>query len=430
MPSNWPQRTLGEVSVCNTETYSPKERWPFVNYLDTGNITRGQIEAIQHINSNDKLPSRARRKVRPGDIVYSTVRPNQRHYGIISQPHENMLASTGFVVLRGIDGVSDTRFLYYYLTQDQVVEYLHSIGENSTSAYPSVKPSDIQALRFNLPPLPTQRRIASILGSLDDTIELNRRMNRTLERMAQALFKSWFIDFGPVRAKAAGDPTAGGLPATIAALFPDRLADSDLGEIPEGWEVKALGDEFRLTMGQSPPGETYNEERRGEPFFQGRRDFGFRYPTNRVYCTAPTRFAAKDDTLLSVRAPVGDVNMAFDRCAVGRGVAAVRHNAGSRSYTYYAFQSLQRRFEVYNGEGTVFGSISQKDLKAMPWCAPDEEIVAAFHELVNPIDERIEIGETQTRRLAGLRDTLLPKLLSGELEAPEAEDAVEEVVES
>lgn len=315
-------------------------------------------------------------------------------------------------------------FLAYWLLANKrtLLELVDSASHGTGRIHTNV----FKKVELRLPPLSTQRRIASILGSLDDKIELNRRMNRTLERMAQALFKSWFIDFDPVRAKMEGQET--GLPAELAALFPDRLVESELGEIPEGWEVSTIGNEFRLTMGQSPPGETYNEERRGESFFQGRRDFGFRYPTNRVYCTAPKRFAAKDDTLMSVRAPVGDVNMAYDRCAVGRGVAAVRHKAESRSYTYYAFQSLQRRFEVYNGEGTVFGSISQKDLKAMPWCAPDEQVVAAFHELVNPIDQRIEIGEIQNRRLAGLRDTLLPKLLSGELEVPEAEAAVGEVV--
>jgi type I restriction enzyme S subunit len=179
-------------------------------------------------------------------------------------------------------------------------------------------------------------------------------------------------------------------------------------------------------MGQSPPGETYNESREGTPFFQGRRDFGFRFPTNRVYCTAPTRFAARGDTLMSVRAPVGDVNMAIDRCSVGRGVAAARHKSTSISYTYYAFRSLRDRFEVYNGEGTVFGSISQKDLRAIPWLAPDDAVVSRFDQMAGPIDQRIELNEVQNRRLAGLRDTLLPKLMSGEIEIPEAEAIAEE----
>jgi len=119
------------------------------------------------------------------------------------------------------------------------------------------------------------------LGTLDDKIELNRRMNETLEAMARALFKSWFVDFDPVRAKAEGrDP---GLPRSVADLFPDRFEDSELGEIPAGWDVGSVDDEFDLTMGQSPPGETYNEAGEGLPFYQGRADFGFRFPTLRVY---------------------------------------------------------------------------------------------------------------------------------------------------
>ena len=119
---------------------------------------------------------------------------------------------------------------------------------------------------------------------------------------------------------------------------------------------------------------------------------------------------------MSVRAPVGDVNMAIDRCSIGRGVAAARHKSTSIFYTYYAFRSLRERFEVYNGEGTVFGSISQKDLRAIPWLAPDDVVVSRFDQVVGPIDQRVEINEVQNRRLAGLRDSLLPKLMSGDIE--------------
>src|SRR6185437_15207677 len=177
-----------------------------------------------------------------------------------------------------------------------------------------------------LPPIHEQRAIAHILGTLDDKIELNRRMNETLEAMARALFKSWFVDFDPVRAKAEGRDT--GLPKHIADLFPDSFEDSELGEVPKGWTVGCVDDEFDLTMGQSPPGSTYNDVAKGLPFYQGRTDFGFRFPTRRVYCTAPTRLAKMGDTLVSVRAPVGDINMAAEDCAIGRGVAAVRHKSG------------------------------------------------------------------------------------------------------
>ena len=181
------------------------EAWPFVNYLDTGSITENRIAEIQKLeDGKDKIPSRARRKVQPGDIVYSTVRPNQRHFGLLKSIPDTFLASTGFAVLRGKEGITDTGFLYWFLAQDHIIEYLHSISENSTSAYPSIRPSELERLTLALPPLDEQRAIAHILGTLDDKIELNRRTNQTLEEMARAIYKDWFVDFGPTQAKIEG----------------------------------------------------------------------------------------------------------------------------------------------------------------------------------------------------------------------------------
>jgi hypothetical protein len=230
------------------------------------------------------------------------------------------------------------RYLYTSLRSRGFHDQLATrAGETDMAPYVSL--TSQRGLSVALPPIETQRAISQILGTLDDKIELNRRMNETLEAMARALFKSWFVDFEPVRAKAERRDLK--LDATLAASFPNALADSELGEIPEGWRVGSVDDDFNLTMGQSPPGETYNEIGEGVPFYQGRADFGFRHPRRRVYCTAPTRFAKTGDTLVSVRAPVGDINMAGEDCAIGRGVAAVRHKSGSRSYSYQFMGSIK-----------------------------------------------------------------------------------------
>ena len=168
-------------------------------------------------------------------------------------------------------------------------------------------------------------------------------------------------------------------------------------------------------MGQSPPGFTYNENEEGMPFYQGRKDFGFRYPTRRVYCSAPTRQAERGDTLVSVRAPVGDVNMASEKCCIGRGVAAIRHQTGSRSYSYYAMQFLQEDFHRYEAEGTVFGSINKENFETLSQFRPPDGIIEAFESLVYPMDQSIENNENQSRTLSEIRDALLPKLLSGEV---------------
>ncbi|HOC01823.1 MAG TPA: restriction endonuclease subunit S [Verrucomicrobiota bacterium] len=213
--------------------------------------------------------------------------------------------------------------------------------------------------------------------------------------------------------------------APTAALFPSAFQSSALGEIPEGWTADSVSNVFHLTMGQSPPGDTYNEAGEGTPFYQGRTDFGFRFPTRRMFCTAPTRLAKECDTLVSVRAPVGDINMAIEDCCIGRGVAAVRHKQAAHSFTYYAMANLRPHFANYESEGTVFGAINKVNFEKLPVVAPSREVLTAFEKLAGPIDEQIRINETQSRTLATLRDTLLPKLLSGELSTTAATAIIE-----
>ena len=265
-------------------------------------------------------------------------------------------------------------------------------------------------------PLLEQRAIAHVLGTLDDKIELNRRMNETLEVMARALFKDWFVDFGPVRAKMAGREPY--LPPDVWSLFPDRLAPSELGDIPAGWEVRALEECYDLTMGQSPPGSTYNDDGNGTPFFQGSSDFGERYPTNRRYCTEPARLAQTEDTLVSVRAPVGAINRAWEQCCIGRGVAALRHKSGSAPYTYYAIWATQQEIGQYEHTGTVFGAIGGKQFRALKVLEPPDETVAVFHRIGHDLDRRIRSNVEESRSLAVQRDALLPSLVSREVGVP------------
>ena len=282
------------------------------------------------------------------------------------------------------------------------------------SAQPNASASTMTTAPLRVPKSKAeQRTIAHILGTLDDKIELNRRTNETLEAMAQALFKSWFVHFDPVRAKMEGRHT--GLPKHIADLFPDQMVKSELGEIPGGWEVGCVDDEFDLTMGQSPPGETYNKVGDGLPFYQGRADFGSRSPMRRVYCTAPTRLAKPGDTLVSVRAPVGDINMATEKCAIGRGIAAIRHRSGSRSYSYQFMRNLEEVFARFEAEGTVFGAIGKKDFQAVACIRPQCAVISEFEMMLSPMDSRVKATERESKILTTVRDTLLPKLISGDL---------------
>ena len=326
------------------------------------------------------------------------------------------MLNTSVIRMRPRSDQLDRGYLKYYLLSDYYQSQVLSFATGSAQL--NYGPMHLRQMFIVLPPLSEQRAIADILGALDDKIELNRKMSETLEAMARALFKSWFVDFDPARAKMEGrDP---GLPNEIADLFSSRMAESELGEIPEGWRSTCVDDEFDLTMGQSPPGETYNEAGVGLPFYQGRADFEFRFPKRRVYCGAPTRFASRGDTLISVRAPVGDINMAAEDCAIGRGVAAARHKSGSRSYTYQFMHSVEEVFSRFDAEGTVFGSISKKDFHAVPCVAPTRQIIGVFEKLVAPFDSRIETALFESRTFAVLRDALLPKLISGELRVKDA----------
>jgi type I restriction enzyme, S subunit len=326
----------------------------------------------------------------------------QAHYSRVDfWPHNTALYVTDF---KG----NDERFAFYFLKAINFDRY------NSGSAQASLNRNYIYPIAVRVPPLAEQKAIAAVLGALDDKIELNRRMNATLEAMARAMFQSWFVDFDPVRAKLDGrQPPA--LDLATAALFPNEFEDSELGPIPKGWRAGTVVEEFNLTMGQSPPGNTYNEEGRGIPLYQGKTDFGFRFPTRRIFCTAPTRYAKASDTLVSVRAPVGDINMANEECCVGRGVAAVRHKTGATSFTYYSMSNLYPDFARFEAEGTVFGSINKQSFENLPFVIPPAEVVAAYERQAAPLDEQIRILEMQSCTLAILRGTLLPKLLSGEL---------------
>lgn len=300
-------------------------------------------------------------------------------------------------------------YLYWLMRTPVYREYCraHAIGTTNLSI------SREDFLAFPVPqPKARELTLVETLDALADKIELNRRMSATLDAMARALFQSWFVDFDPVRAKLDGRPLAALDPA-MAALFPAHVEDSSLGHIPKGWRAGTVVEGFNLTMGQSPPGDTYNEKGDGLPFYQGRTDFGFRFPTRRVYCSAPTRYAKPGDTLVSVRAPVGDINVANEECCIGRGVAAVRHKSGATSFTYYSMASLYPDFARFEAEGTVFGSINKNSFEKLRFVIPPPAIVSAYERQAGPLDDQIRTLENQSRTLATLRDSLLPKLLPG-----------------
>lgn len=426
-----------------------------IDWYKTGELKDGWLEGSEERITSEAVEASSAKVFPPNTVLLALYGDGKTitSLGILRRPGATNQACCAMIT---DPAHCDYRFLFYSLRlHRQDLIFIASGG-----AQRNLSGKMIRDFGIRLPPLPEQRAIAAVLGALDDKIELNRKTARVLEEIARAVFKSWFVDFDPVRynmqrqGEAAAYERMGRIARFgsfgedlsitdadgrkrplrpedihrhVAHLFPNRLVESPIGEVPEvpeGWTEARLTDHFDLAMGQSPPGSTYNENGEGLPFYQGRTDYGFRFPTPRVYCTAPTRFAEPGDTLVSVRAPVGDVNMAIERCAVGRGVAAIRHKSGSSSLTYYAMHALRPHFLRFEAEGTVFGAIGKTDFERLPFVAPPPPVVCAFERFAAPIDQRIEVCERQASTLSTLRDALLPKLISGELRITDAEKVV------
>ena len=415
---------VASAVIGGTPSRRVAEYWrgtiPWVTAKDIANTSGRYVEQAHEYITEKGLKSSSAKRMPEGTVIITA----RGTVGALAQLRQDMAFNQTCYALVPHDGL-DNDFLFYALKGTADAMRALSYG----TVFETITTRTFSQWQIPLPPLPEQRAIAHLLGTLDDKIALNRRMNATLDEMARALFTSWFINFDPVQAKAALTQRAspGGsawpvarayldrLEPALAAVFPDSFVDSELGPIPAGWTVKPLGECFNLTMGQSPPGSTYNEHGEGLPFFQGRADFGFRYPTNRKYCAAPTRFAEPDDTLVSVRAPVGDINLAWGRSCIGRGIAALRHQSGSSSFTYHSVWAMQQELRQYEDTGTVFGAITKNQFETLMTLEPNWAVIDGFHSIAGEIDARIRANVYESRTLAALRDTLLPKLLSGQI---------------
>ena len=394
---------LGNVITINPE--SIEEGYPFdvIEYIEISSVGTGTLEKTRCIQL-DAAPSRAKRIVKKDDILLATVRPNLRSFWYAKNPKKNMIASTGFAVLRAREKI-DSRFLYYTVTNQPFTDYLTANAKGA--AYPAVDTEIIKRAEISLPTLPIQRNIAAILSAYDDLIENNLRRIKILEEMAQALYREWFVHF----------------------RFPGhekvRLIDSPLGKIPEGWEVKELKDVCHLIMGQSPKSKYYNTDKLGLPFHQGVTDFGNRFPNKRFYCSIKGRIADKGDILFSVRAPVGRINIANTKMVIGRGLCAIRHKAGFQWYTFHVLKEVFNEEDIIGG-GTIFKSVTKKDMERINLLTPTESLAHQFEHVVEPLEKQIDNLTQKNTTLCRTRDLLLPKLISGELDVSELDIAIPE----
>jgi type I restriction enzyme S subunit len=365
----------------------------------------------------------------PGDIVIANVGANAGTVFRVPKLGTRMTLGPNAVLCRpGDENELQRDFLYYYLVSDSGQQSLRSIL--SGSAQPKFNKTDFRRLSIPVPPLPEQRAITHILGTLDDKIELNRRMNETLEAMARALFKSWFVDFDPVRAKAEGrDP---GLPAAIADLFPERFEGSELGEIPVGWETGSILAQARLLSGGTPKTDC-PEYWDGGVLWASAKDVSQcgdaflvtseRTITRRGLSESATQLIPALSTVVVARgATTGRMVLLGGEMAMNQTCYAL---ASTRSTPFALYCQLRHRIDdlVHSAHGSVFDTITTATFSASRFVLAPSSALKGFEKAVSPVFGRILQSTNESRTLGALRDTLLPKLISGELRVKNAEAA-------
>ena len=421
-PVEWLETTLGEI--CSRAGGSI-QTGPFGSQLHASDYVKEGIPSIMPANiSNGRVredgiaritKSDAKRLskylVQDGDIVYSR-RGDVEKCALITKAERGWLCGTGCLRVRLGKGVVDPQFASYFLAHPESKAWIsrHAVG----ATMPNLNTGILSQVPFLLPPSMEQKAIAHILGTLDEKIELNQKMNQTLEEIAKAIFKSWFVDFDPVRAKAEGHPT--GLPPEISDLFPDELVASEIGEIPKGWELKTIQDVAKVTSGKRPPEkESVQSERCQYVVYGGAGPMAF--------CSEPLN-VTKPAIITGRVGTLGKVFYLTDECWVSDNSILIC-NAGIHSpLILYTLQSVD--LTVLN-VGSTQPLVTGKDIKNLNVIAPPNHLLELYGSFFDLIKGRQSNAAREIRVLSELRDTLLPKLISGELRIPDAEKFLEEV---
>ena len=308
-------------------------------------------------------------------------------------PHNTALYVTDF---KG----NHPKYVYFLL------KCLGNLKTSDKSTVPGINRNDLHEIFVPYIDIEFQKPIANSLSIIDSKIELNNRINTELEAMAKTLYDYWFVQFDFPDAIGKPYKTSGGKMVWNEALK---------REVPMGWEDGELSEIANITMGQSPPGQSFNDKKEGVIFYQGSTDFGTRFPTIRKYTTQPTRFAKKGDILLSVRAPVGTLNISKENCCIGRGLAALNSADNCIAFLFGVMINLKQIFDRRNVNGTTFGSITKDDLSSLVILRPKKEILKKYNALINSTFQKQNTIEFENQKLTELRDWLLPLLMNGQL---------------
>ncbi len=416
---------IDQVCILNRESISKKDCPKSIYYLDTGNITRNKIsELVLLVGGSSEYPSRAQRRVKDKTIIYSTVRPNLRHFGILVSPADNLIVSTGFTTLDVTDREIDPLYLYYSLTRDEITNYLHTVAENSVSAYPSINPSDIGCLNLVVPKsLSDQRRIASVLSAIDSKIDLNNRIDKELEGMAKLMYDYWFVQFDfPISAAQAaemGDSSLEGKPYRASGgkmVFSEVLKR----EVPVGWVAKRLSDLTKVAKQTVNPSSnpTKNYKLFSIPTFDATGTFGIELGAE----IGSNKFEVSGNDVL-----VSKLNPRFSRVIYTEsGLEAI---CSTEFVVWQTTSNWMKAFLFMVARSPEFISFCSKSATGtsnshkrvvpdvmMSHAVPYEQLtVRSFGEKLNSMLLARQLNQTQNKELAELRDWLLPMLMNGQV---------------
>lgn len=322
-----------------------------------------------------------------------------------SEFEEYVISQSQFRVKLKSELVNPIYFTYYFHTdegQKRLLSFKSHVGVPALAQ----ATTNFRLLDFPIRSKTEQDAVANFLVKIDKKIDLNSHINTELEAMAKTLYDYWFVQFDFPDANGKPYKTSGG---KMVYNLPLKR------NIPVDWEVRTLSQIANITMGQSPVGESYNDDGNGSLFFQGSTDFGWLFPTPRQYTTSPARMAKKGDILLSVRAPVGDMNIANADCCIGRGLAALNSKSGSDGFLFYVMKYFKQVFDRRNSEGTTFGSITKDDLYSLEVIYPQQEILKQYDNIVSEYNKIIFCRSLENQNLIKLRNWLLPMLMNGQV---------------
>lgn len=367
------------------------------------NIKNGELDLSAPSFTDQKSFKKRVKRAAPeaGDIIITREAP-MGEVCLIPDGLECCLGQR--MVLLKVDQKKISSQYLLFAMQSEFVQKQIKKSDRTGSIVSNLCLPDLRALE--IPLLNNTSGIAETLKEITDKIKLNNHINAELEAMAKTLYDYWFVQFDFPDANGKPYKTSGG-----KMVFNLNLKR----EIPEGWSDKTLSQIANITMGQSPEGSSYNEEGVGTIFYQGSTDFGWLFPTTRQYTTAPSRMAKKGDILLSVRAPVGDMNIANTDCCIGRGLAALNSKTGSDGFLFYVMKYFKQIFDRRNSEGTTFGSITKNDLHSLTLAYPTADLLKKYDGVVTNYNKMIFERSLENRELIGLRDWLLPMLMNGQV---------------